>query len=155
ELVFDHLPHFATPFADEGEDHDVSGGASGHHAHQSRLPHARPADETDALAFSDRAQQIDQADTDGEDLVDALPAQGCRHFAFHTDDLAGGSRAAVERVPERVDDPSDQALPHDRPPSSGTPLDPVATTDSLGAAEDHRSGGVPGNGDDLSGAASV
>src|SRR5690606_41391085 len=31
ELVFDHLPHLAAPFADEGEDDDVGGGAPSHH----------------------------------------------------------------------------------------------------------------------------
>src|SRR5690606_5647916 len=153
ELVFDHLPHLAAPFADEGEDDDVGGGAPSHHPHERRLADAGPADETHPLALSERAEQIDQTHTHREDLIDPLAGERRRDLAFHADDLAGRLGASVERVAEGVDHPADEALADDRAPATAPHLDPVAAADALGAAEHHRPGGITGDGDHLAGPA--
>ena len=105
DRILQEFAHLAAALADQRDDDGVEGVSGGEHGEQRRLADAGAGEDAEALAETDRRENVDDLDAGGECRADALARQrrrlcdkrGVERIALRQ------RRAAVDRAGQRVD----------------------------------------------------
>jgi hypothetical protein len=109
ENLLDELLDFATPFADQADDDDVSFGIAGHHAEQDALADPGAGEKAHALATADTQQGVDGAYADIERLLDRRSRHRVDRSALQRAKRPGLQRAElVEWAAGAIEDAAEQ-----------------------------------------------